>query len=443
MNRCDERGAYPVLGGEIRHSDILLRPETSRVAIRPFMPADNPFPTAEFGASRIGRVIERVLGLAPAEQEQELRRVKANLSGRHRNVEAALERRFHEVCDPGSAVHSVTPEQRQLIAAFFTEEYSFEAVALFNPSIVPHPDQSGVDEGQVRFVLSLRAVGEGHVSSITFRTGTFGPGERIVVDPPADFAIAPHIELTPGGALDDPGVRLVCRDHEDLSAVVIFPVNFRQRHGLEDLRLTRFTEDDGSTSYIGTYTAVGGEAVRQELLRTTDFVTFQLDALAGRYAGTKGMALFPRKIDGAYAMLGRQDHENIWLLRSNRIYNWDAGHAIIQPRWPWEFVQLGNCGSPIELDEGWLVITHGVGAVRNYSLGACLLDKRDPARLLARTTRPLLVPTCMERDGYVPNVAYSCGALVHGRTLFLPYAVADSLTSFATMSVDWLLGMME
>ena len=440
---ADPSACLPSGGDQIRHSQIILRPEPSRVAIRPFVPADNPFPTASFGRSRVGRVMERIIGLNEVEQNTELKRVRASLAGRHRDVEAVLERRFHEICDPASDMHSATLEQRLLIGAYFTEEYSFEAVALFNPSMVPHPDQSGVPDGSVRFVLSLRAVGEGHISSITFRTGLFGPGDEMQVEPPSEFAISPQIELTPGGAPDDPGVRLICRDHEDLSAVVIFPVTYRQRHGLEDLRLTQFTEDDGTTTYLGTYTAVGGESIRQELLRTTDFITFELNALSGQYAATKGMALFPRRIDGNYAMLGRQDHENIWLLRSNQIYNWDSGIAIIEPRWPWEFVQLGNCGSPIEIDEGWLVITHGVGAVRNYCLGACLLDKNNPAKLLARTAEPLIVPTCMTRDGYVPNVAYSCGSLLHGRTLVLPYAVADSLTTFATVSIDWLLSVME
>lgn len=442
MTTCPDPPECPLSrGDQISHSQLILRPETSRVALRPFVPADNPFPTAAFSRSRMNRVAERILGLTEADLLRELERVRSSLAGRHRNVETILERRFHEICSP--TLQPASLEQRLLIGAYFTAEYSFEAVALFNPSIVAHPDQSDVADGSVRFVLSLRAVGEGHISSITFRSGLFGPGDQIRVNPPSEFAISPYVELPADGVSEDVAVRLFCPDYEDLSAVVIFPVTYQQRHGLEDLRLTRFTEDDGTTTYFGTYTAVGGEAIRQELLRTTDFVTFDLNALSGRYAATKGMALFPRRIDGNYAMLGRQDHENIWLLRSNRILHWDSGAAVISPRWPWEFVQLGNCGSPIEIDEGWLVITHGVGAVRNYCLGACLLDKRNPAKLLARTPEPLIVPTCMTREGYVPNVAYSCGALLHGRTLLLPYAVADSLTTFATVSIDRLLKVME
>jgi predicted GH43/DUF377 family glycosyl hydrolase len=224
---------------------------------------------------------------------------------------------------------------------------------------------------------------------------------------------------------------------------VIFPITSHQRHGIEDLRMVRFTNDDGNVTYLGTYTAFSGGEIRQELLRTTDFSTFELSALRGQATTNKGMALFPRRIDGRYAMLGRQDHENIWLLKSTDLYLWETGAQIISPKWIWEFVQIGNCGSPIEIDEGWLVITHGVGGVRNYCIGACLLDKQNPAKLLGRVTIPVLRPTPDERSGYVPNVIYSCGAMVHNRTVVLPYAVADSFTTFATMSLDHLLAQMS
>jgi predicted GH43/DUF377 family glycosyl hydrolase len=223
---------------------------------------------------------------------------------------------------------------------------------------------------------------------------------------------------------------------------VLFPITMRQRHGIEDLRLVRFTDDDGNITYFGTYTAFSGAAIRQEILRTTDFKTFELTALHGDAATGKGMALFPRRIDGRYAMLGRQDHENISLLTSSNLYDWRGGITIVTPRWPWEYVQIGNCGSPIEIDEGWLVITHGVGPVRTYCIGACLLDRDDPSKLLARTTEPLIRPSPAERYGYVPNIAYTCGAMVHGRTLILPYALADSFSTFATVSLDRLLAGM-
>lgn len=410
--------------------------------LRPFVPAENGGLPHGPTRPRVERILDRVLALDAGQLEQELGRVVASLAGRHREVESVLRRRFYDIVEPHVGERSVTPRQALLAGAYFVEEYSFEAAALFNPSIVAHPDQSGVAAGAVRVVLSLRGVGEGHVSSITFRTGIFTAGGRLEIDPPSPWAVSPQIEPIPGGAADDPGVRFYCGEQEDLSSLVIFPVTFRQRHGIEDLRLVRFTEEDGHSVYLGTYTAVSGEAIRQELLRTRDFVSFELQALRGAMSGTKGMALFPRRIVGHYAMLGRQDHENIWLLRSNDLYTWDTGTIVISPRWPWEFIQLGNSSPPIEIDEGWLVITHGVGPVRNYCLGACLLDKRDPSKLLARTAEPLIRPSAQTRDGYVPNVAYSCGALALGRTLLLPYGVADSFTAFATVSIDALVGAM-
>jgi predicted GH43/DUF377 family glycosyl hydrolase len=238
-------------------------------------------------------------------------------------------------------------------------------------------------------------------------------------------------------------VRLFCDDGHDLSETVIFPITPSQRHGIEDVRLVRFVDDDGIATYFGTYTAFSGQSIRQELLRTTDFKTFELTGLQGAATANKGMALFPRRIAGRYMMLGRQDHENIWLLSSDDLYDWQGGTKIISPRWPWEFVQIGNGGSPIEIEEGWLVLTHGVGAVRNYCIGACLLDRKDPSKLLARTRHPLIRPTPEERYGYVPNIAYTCGAIVHRRTLILPFAVADSVTTFATVPIDQLLATME
>ncbi len=223
---------------------------------------------------------------------------------------------------------------------------------------------------------------------------------------------------------------------------MLFPTAPSQKQGIEDLRLVRFTEKDGSSHYLGTYTAFSGAEVRQEVLHTSDFRTFDMRPMQGAIAASKGLALFPRRIDGRYMALGRHDRENLWLLASDDLYVWNGGSRIITPCYPWEFIQLGNCGSPIEIDEGWLVITHGVGMVRNYCIGACLLDKDDPAMLLARTSRPLIRPSEKERDGYVPNVVYSCGALVHDRTLLLPYGVADSFATFASVPIDSLLAAM-
>ena len=426
----------------LNHLPIQLRADPARVVIQPFVPADDPPPADSPERTRAQRLADRVLDLDEAEVREELARVVASLSDRHRGIEDVLLRRFHEVNGLMIAARPVSDDQAHLIGAYFCEEYSFEAAALFNPSIVAHPDQTGLAAGALRFVLSLRGVGEGHVSSITFRCGVFTPEGAVVMDAASSQAISPRIEMIPGGEPDDPGVRLSCEESRDLSEIVIFPITYRQRHGIEDLRMVRFVDDDGHPMYLGTYTAFSGEDIREELLRTTDFATFELTALRGPAAVNKGMALFPRKIDGQYAMLGRLDHENIWLLKSSDLYHWDVGTKILSPRRVWEFVQLGNCGCPIEIDEGWLVLIHGVGPVRNYCIGACLLDKADPAKVLGRLPEPLLRPSEVERDGYVPNVIYSCGAVVSGRTLILPYAVADSFTTFATISIDALIAAM-
>jgi predicted GH43/DUF377 family glycosyl hydrolase len=421
------------------HLPIVLRPDPARVVIRPFIPAETPSDDAANDRPRAQRIADRVLALSDAGLQAELSRVIASLTERHDNIAHVLERRFHEVNGLLIDPCTINSAQMLLIGAYFSEEYAFEAAALFNPSIVAHPDQTGVSDGALRFVLSLRGVGEGHMSSIAFRTGICTADGALTIDPPGLQAISPRIENIPGGAPDDPGVRLFCADGGDLSQVVIFPITRHQQHGIEDLRMVRFTDDDGNVSYLGTYTAFSGQSIRQELLRTTDFETFELNALRGDATANKGMALFPRRIDGRYAMLGRQDHENIWFLTSDDLYDWNGGTKVMVPQESWEFIQIGNCGSPIEIEEGWLVITHGVGAVRNYCIGACLLDRNDPTKLLGRVTHPLVRPSAGQRYGYVPNVAYSCGAMVHGRTLILPYALADSFTTFATVPLDTLL----
>jgi predicted GH43/DUF377 family glycosyl hydrolase len=422
---------------------ILLRPDPSRVVIKPYVPAEAPPGYVTEGSPRAGRVVDRVFAMDEADLDHEIERVFENLDRRHCDTQRILLRRFDEV--NGTVIGDCIASRKQalLIGAYFSEEYAFEAAALFNPSIVLHPDQAGTASGSVRFILSLRGVGEGHVSSVTFRTGICGADGAISIDPPNHSAVSPHIEYIPGDNPDDPGVRLLYEERHELSEIVIFPVTPCQRHGIEDVRLVRFTDDDGSVAYFGTYTAFSGQSIRQELLRTNDFKTFELTALNGAATANKGMALFPRKIAGRYMMLGRQDHENIWLLTSDDLYNWNSGKPIISPRWPWEFVQIGNGGSPIEIDEGWLVLTHGVGAVRNYCIGASLLDRDDPSKVLARTRLPLIRPTPEERYGYVPNIAYSCGAIVHNRILILPFAVADSVTTFATVPLDMLLAGME
>jgi predicted GH43/DUF377 family glycosyl hydrolase len=331
--------------------------------------------------------------------------------------------------------------QRQLIGAYFLNEYSFEASALFNPSIVPHPDQSDAPKGGLRFILSLRATGEGHVSSLTFRAGTIAADGSLTVDPTARLASSPRIGHRVS-APDGDHVELVFKPEEDLSERVIFPVTESQSNGIEDARFVDFRDGDQKL-YYATYTAYSGRAIRSELIETADFLSFRMSPLKGAASRNKGMALFPRRIDGKYAMIARQDNENLYLIYSDDLYTWDGGQAILKPEFPWEFVQIGNCGSPIELDEGWLLLTHGVGPVRKYSIGAALLDKNDPSKVLARSREPLLRPEPSEREGYVPNVVYTCGAMRHNDQIILPYAVSDTFSNFATIKISTLMQAMK
>ena len=416
---------------------IVLRPDPSRVVIRPYVPGSDD------DHARARRIASRVMALNDAAVAEELRDLTRDFAGHDAQVEAVFRQRYAEVKGVIGHDQSVGDPRRLLIGAYFCQEYGYEAAALFNPSIVAHPDQSGIAVDSVRFVLSLRAVGEGHVSSIAFRTGTCDAAGGIAIDQQGARAIVPQIEDATLGGSRPAGVRMQCDEGYGLSEIVIFPSTPAQRNGIEDLRLVRFADDDGTVTWLGTYTAYSGQGIRQELLRTADFCSFSLDTIHGPAGTGKGMALFPRRIGGRYAMIGRADNETISLAYSDDLYEWSTGTTIVEPRWPWEFVQMGNCGSPIELAEGWLVLTHGVGPMRHYAIGACLLDRDDPSKLLGRMSCPLVRADTTERKGYVPNVTYSCGALLHGRTLVLPYAVADSFTTFATMPIDRLIAAMS
>lgn len=331
----------------------------------------------------------------------------------------------------------MTHTQRCLIGAYFLHEYSFEASALFNPSIVRHPDQSHVPNNGCRFIVSLRAVGEGHISSLTFRSGTVTANGHIKLDPTTRLASVPTIQSHKTGHNGDEA-EVIFRSEDTLCERVIFPVTRSQSNGIEDARFLEF-DDEGRTVYYATYTAYSGREVRSEILETTDFTSFRMAPLSGSAAQNKGMALFPRKIDGRYAMIARHDNENLYLIYSDDLYNWDGGKPILKPEYPWEYIQIGNCGSPIELDDCWLLLTHGVGAVRKYSIGAVLLDKKDPSKVLARSQQPLIRPDPKEREGYVPNVVYTCGAMRHGDLIVLPYGVSDTFTNFATIKIDDLM----
>ena len=419
---------------------LYLRPDPARVIVRPFKPTTEPRDLNPTDKTRANHIVERVLALDPKAAAGLLADVLENFQGRHRNLLDTFEARA-DVMEQALAAHGVfSSVQRQLMGAYFLNEYSFEASALFNPSMVPHPDQSEAPKGGLRFILSLRAVGEGHVSSLTFRAGTIAADGSLTVDPTARLASSPRVRLRIPKP-DGDEIELTFNPDEELSERVIFPVTDSQSNGIEDARFVEF-RDDGRKIYYATYTAYSGKAIRSELIETSDFLSFRMLPLQGTAARNKGMALFPRRFAGKYAMIARQDNENLYLIYSDDLYRWDGGQAILKPQFPWEFVQIGNCGSPIELNEGWLLLTHGVGPVRKYSIGAALLDKNDPTRVLARSVEPLLRPEPSEREGYVPNVVYTCGAMRHNDQIILPYAVSDTYSNFATIKIAALMQAM-
>jgi predicted GH43/DUF377 family glycosyl hydrolase len=421
----------------VNRQSLYLRPDPARVVVRPFRPATEPRDLNPTDKIRANHIVGRVLRLDAEAAVQQLSDVLDNFEGRHRNLIDIFEARAQDMEDALAPHAELNRTQRRLIGAYFLNEYSFEASALFNPSIVRHPDQSGAPENGCRFILSLRAVGEGHISSLTFRSGTLAADGSVAVDPTARLAAVPRVRCrtpTPNG--DE--IEVEFRDDEELSERTIFPITDSQSNGIEDARFVEFDDGERRTFYA-TYTAYNGRAIRSELIETADFRSFRMTPLGGSAARNKGMALFPRKIDGRYAMIGRQDNENLYLIYSDDIYTWEGGHPILQPEYPWEFVQIGNCGSPIELDDYWLLLTHGVGPVRKYSIGAVLLDKKDPSKVIARSREPLVRPEPTEREGYVPNVVYTCGAMRHADQIIMPYAVSDTFSNFATIKIAALM----
>jgi predicted GH43/DUF377 family glycosyl hydrolase len=411
---------------------LRLEAAPERVVIRPFhlgwQDSTAPSPRAR-------KLVADVLALPRHEVDHEYDAMLQEFDERHWRIEAVFDERFAQVSHGMEIPSDISLTRKRLIGAYFCHEYSYAAAALMNPSVVEHPDQSGLSGGAKRFVMSMRAVGEGHISTVAFREG--------IIEPDGTFSLWPEPSIC-GSALPDPAVN-VANDgpvqifrHEEstLSGTVIFPVTEAQRNGLEDLRLVRFNHGKGDYEWVGTYTAYNGSEIRSELLRTRDFRSFTLEPILGKAGRNKGMALFPTAIDGRYLMLGRQDGKNLFLLNSDRLDTWDDdGSLLIEPKYPWEFIQIGNCGSPIRCDEGWLVLTHGVGAMRKYSIGALLLDAKDPSKVLGRSATPLLAARDNDRAGYVPNVVYSCGGMRVGDTLFLPYGLSDSAIGFATARI--------
>jgi predicted GH43/DUF377 family glycosyl hydrolase len=482
---------------DVKRHAVALNPDRSRVLIRPFRLTDS---------RRVVNLCARVMALSETDVKNVLDDVLPDFGVRHQQIHDMFQSNFERVKDSLLTNNSISDERKLLIGAYFSQEYSLEAAALFNPSVVPHPDQSDLPAGALRFILSLRATGEGHISSITFRTGIVEtePRVKVSINQPTRFLAEPRQvpntsyekplferklyelrltsaftrrvmdELPDRFTLDelrsklnsvikqmravDPECESVGNDvlllaqsnyevqfasDSRVSERVIFPTSPSQSNGIEDARFVRFQNEDGSLVYFATYTAYDGKLILPQLLETTDFLHFRFSTLNGPAVQNKGMAIFPRKINGLYTVLSRQDNENIFLMYSDNIHFWYEPKLILKPTYPWEFVQLGNCGSPLETEAGWLVISHGVGPMRKYCIGAFLLDLNDPTRVIGRLREPLLTPTEHEREGYVPNVVYSCGALLHDGQVVLPYAMSDYATGFATISLDDILGAME
>jgi len=476
---------------KVKRTSVVLKPDCSRVFFRPF---------ESMSRERVSRVLARVLALEEAEAEREMRWILRDFVDRHQKLREFLVHRYEQVRDNVPTDAPLSENRRLLIGAYLTQEYSLEAAALFNPSIVPHPNQSGIPEGSLRFVMSLRATGEGHISSIVFRTGEVDKNGQIKLNQPTRFVSSADVHPNPKydkklfdrklaelGLLNnfaqtilkqldsiftweqlqiaaDAAVRrnrLLRAEEQDtargmlalaranyevsfegtlhFSERVIFPNAPSESRGIEDARFVRFHEDDDSYTYYATFTAFDGTVMLPQLLETKDFVLFKISTLNGPEVQNKGMALFPRKIQGHYATLSRQDGENLYLMYSDMLHFWYKKRLLLRPSYPWEFVQIGNCGSPIETKDGWLVLTHGVGPMRRYAIGAILLDLEDPGRVIGRLEKPLLTPTASEREGYVPNVVYSCGAIIHAGQLILPYARSDQRVGFATAQMDELL----
>ena len=466
-------------------------PDSARVLIRPFIP---------LSPQRIVQIIGRALAMSEEEAAREVAVVLHDFGSRHLDIEALLLRIYQRVEPHLFSDRPLTPTRRLLIGALFTGEYALESAALFNPSIVPHPDQSGLAPGDVRFVISLRATGEGHISSIEFRTGIIDGAGVITADPVTRFVTAPEIHVNPSYQRQSFTVKLhemgfendytatvmqplgetftldeldtslravsqpahvVTREEQRtlecmrwlaesnyelsfppksaMSERILFPVSANESNGIEDARFVRFTDDDGRVTYYATYTAYNGRVTLPQLLETRDFLHFRVLTLNGRAVENKGMALFPRRINGHYAMLSRQDDENLFLMYSDNPHYWNNPRKLIAPAQPWELVKVGNCGSPLETEAGWLVLTHGVGPMRRYCIGAALLDLRDPSKVIGRLAEPLLRPEENEREGYVPNVVYTCGALLHGREVIIPYAMSDKATLISAVPLDDLL----
>ncbi|OBB60064.1 glycosidase [Mycobacterium sp. 852013-51886_SCH5428379] len=480
-------------------SPVRLSADPSRVITKLFVPGQDGF---ERHNSRAGAVLTRTLVLGEEEVQDSLTDVFTRFDGRHRDLTGTFTRHARELADRLDPAAIRSESRMLLLGAMFTSEYAIEGAALCNPSMVAHPDQSGLPAGAARFVMSVRGIGEGHCSSIGFRTGIVGAAGDVVIDDAAPFATVGTTSSTLldaevfrselarlndngeaadyvlgavgarftradlGEQLDRLQTNLTTREHAqstiarireiadrtygiefssqtDLSERVLWPAMSAEAVGMEDARFVRFVEDDGSVRYCATYTAYSGSVISQQLLATTDFRSFTSTPMVGRAAANKGLGLFPRRIGGRYAAMSRSDRESNSVAFSDHLSVWQTSEPCQRPTRSWETLQLGNCGPPIETEAGWLVLTHGVGPMRTYRIGAILLDRDDPTRVLGQLRTPLLEPAPDEQNGYVPNVVYSCGALVHAGTLVVPYGIGDAAIGVATVPMDDLLTALD
>lgn len=472
-----------------------ISPDKTRVITRLFKPRNE---------NQIRNIINRIMSLEESKVNLILTHVLTEFSHRHKNIEEILTKNFNEVKGYINYPISLSTERKLLIGSYFTMEYSIESAALFNPSVVVYPKQNDLKKGETRVIFSFRATGEGHISSIAFRSAIIDKNNEIFLEPVSRYVATPNVVLNPvyhkalfERKLKEIGfsndvTRTVFSRLKDkftfneiqdtingikkeniltqkigkektidrinwlakcnyevefplehlISERVLFPGSQNESNGLEDARFVRFIDDDGGITYYATYTAYNGLDILPQLIETKDFHHFKMITLNGTMVQNKGMALFPKKIDSRYAMISRIDGENLYLMYSDNIHFWYEAVKIKQPEKPWEFIQIGNCGSPIETEKGWILLTHGVGPMRKYCIGAMLLDLKNPSKIIGRLDEPLITTSEKEREGYVPNVVYSCGSIILNNDLIIPYATSDSVSHIAIISVDELLEKM-
>jgi len=407
-------------------SQIVLEADQSRVILQPlFLP----------GSERVERIFKRIEDLSDIEVREMISTVHKKFGHRHKNFDAVLRKHFNSVSGQTTSGRRFDESRQLLAGSLLSKEYSIQSAALFNPSMVPHPDQSCLEKGETRFVMSLRATGEGHISSIVFRSGILSPDGSISLSPLTPYQVLG--EYFPAGTTGA-DYNLLFEQNSLIEERVIFPGTSVESMGMEDLRLVKFSDEQG-TRYYGTYTAFNGREIQSRLLETEDFCSFRIRSLTGASASDKGMGLFPEKINGKFAIISRQGGENVSIMFSNDLYRWDRHELLMEPLFPFELAQVGNCGSPIKTEKGWLLLTHGVGPVREYFISAVLLDLKDPTRIIARLDHPIIAAGEQEREGYVPNVVYSCGGMICDDKLFIPYAMSDSRCGFAWIETDILL----